>query len=186
LLSAYAAADQLQHELKKSRDSTSNYPGTPLAAHLKLVSQLLQSGSSARVFYTSQSGYDTHASQLYTHASLLRDFSEALRTFLDDLASKGLQDRVLVLAFSEFGRRVKENDSQGTDHGAAGPVFLAGSQTIGGLVGATPDLADLDGGDLKMSTDLRQIYATILAEWLALDATSVLGGKFAKIGIIRS
>ena len=138
------------------------------------------------MFYTSQSGYDTHASQLYTHAGLLRDFSEAVTSFLDDLASNGLEDRVLVLAFSEFGRRVKENDSQGTDHGAAGPVFLAGSQTKGGLVGATPDLGDLDGGDLRMSTDLRQIYATILLDWLALDATKVLGGKFAKVGIIRS
>jgi uncharacterized protein (DUF1501 family) len=186
VLSAYAAADRLQQELRTGRDPASNYPGTQLAEHLKLVSQLIQSGSSARVFYTSQSGYDTHASQLYTHASLLRVFSEALRAFLNDLASKGLEDRVLVLTFSEFGRRVKENDSQGTDHGAAGPVFLAGRQSKGGLVGVTPDLGDLDDGDLKMSTDLRQIYASILEDWLALDATSVIGGKFAKVDIIRS
>jgi uncharacterized protein (DUF1501 family) len=186
VLSAYAAADRLQQELKSSRDSVITYPGTQLAQSLKLVSRLIQSGSSARVFYTMQSGYDTHASQLYTHAGLLRDFSEALQAFLKDLASKGLEDRVLVLAFSEFGRRVKENDSQGTDHGAAGPVFLAGSQTKGGLVGEAPDLGDLDGGDLRMSTDLRQIYATILTDWLALDDTSVLGGEFAKVGILRS
>jgi uncharacterized protein (DUF1501 family) len=186
VLSAYAAADRLRQELKTGRDPASNYPGTQLAEHLKLISRLIQNGSSARVFYTSQSGYDTHAAQLYTHSSLLRDFSEALRAFLKDLASKGLDDRVLVLAFSEFGRRVKENDSQGTDHGAAGPVFLAGSQTIGGLVGTAPDLGDLDEGDLKMSTDLRQIYATILADWLGLDAASVLGGEFAKVGVVRS
>jgi uncharacterized protein (DUF1501 family) len=185
VLSAYAAADRLQQELKTGGDPASNYPGSQLAEHLKLVSQLIHSGSSARVFYTSQSGYDTHASQLYTHASLLRDFSEAVRSFLNDLASKGLEDRVLVLAFSEFGRRVEENDSQGTDHGAAGPVLLAGRQTKGGLVGATPDLADLDDGDIKMSTDLRQIYATILTDWLGLDAASVLGGNFAKVDIIR-
>jgi uncharacterized protein (DUF1501 family) len=91
-----------------------------------------------------------------------------------------------VLAFSEFGRRVKENVSQGTDHGAAGPVFLAGRKTAGGLVGATPDLSNLDAGDIKMSTDLREIYAAILEDWLGVDAASVLEGIFAKAPIVRS
>ncbi len=186
VLSAYAAADQLQRDFTVKAESATKYPGTKLAEHLKIVSQLIQSGSGARVFYTTQGGYDTHASQLYTHSGLLRDFSEALSAFLNDLKSKGLEDRVLILAFSEFGRRVKENDSQGTDHGAAGPVFLAGSMTAGGLIGPMPNLSDLDNGDIKMNIDLRQIYATILEDWLHLDAARILDGKFPKSGFIKT
>ena len=92
----------------------------------------------SRVYYTIQSGYDTHSTQLYAHARLLGEFAGAIKAFLDDLAANGLDDRVFVLAFSEFGRRVAENDSQGTDHGTAGPVFLAGSPVQGGLVGGRP------------------------------------------------
>ena len=153
----------------------SSYPGTSLGTHLKLISQLLKSGAQSRVYYTIQGGYDTHSAQLYTHAQLLGEFSGAVKAFLDDLKAARLDDRVLVLAFSEFGRRVAENDSQGTDHGAAGPVFLAGSPVRGGLVGGPPDLANLDGGDLKMQIDFRQVYAAILDDWLAVDSKDVLG-----------
>jgi uncharacterized protein (DUF1501 family) len=186
VLSAYATADQLQRDLRGGRASTSTYPDTQLGEHLKIVSQLIQSGSSVRVFYTSQSGYDTHASQLFTHSGLLRDFSNAVKSFLDDLKANGLEDRVMVLAFSEFGRRVKENDSQGTDHGAAGPVFLAGGKTAGGLVGNAPDLSDLEDGDIKTSIDLRQVYAAILEDWLKVDSASVLGERFQKCALMRS
>jgi uncharacterized protein (DUF1501 family) len=186
LLSAYAAADHLQQKRKTAGSQpAAKVPDTQLGNHLKTISQLIQSGSAARVFYTSQGGYDTHASQLYTHAGLLRDFSEAVKALLDDLKSKGLEDRVVVLAFSEFGRRVKENDSHGTDHGAAGPVFLAGGRTIGGLIGATPDLGDLDNGDIKTSVDLRDVYAALLEDWLEVDAKSVLGGSFRKANVLR-
>jgi uncharacterized protein (DUF1501 family) len=127
---------------------------------------MLKSGSQARVFYTSQGGYDTHASQIYTHANLLGELSSALKAFLDDLKAAKLDDRVLVLTFSEFGRRVKENDSQGTDHGAAGPVFLAGPGVKPGLHGKTPSLADLDDGDMKSSVDFRSVYTAVLDNWL--------------------
>ena len=92
----------------------------------------------------------------------------------------------MVLAFSEFGRRVKENDSQGTDHGAAAPVFLAGGKTAGGLVGATPDLSDLDNGDVKMNVDLRSIYAALLDDWLGVDSSTVLGKSFPKTKVLRT
>ena len=187
VLSAYAAADEFQRQAQAAGErSSAKYPSTQLAGHLNVISQLIRSGSRARVFYATQSGYDTHAAQLYTHARLLREFSDALQAFLDDLKSAGLGDRVIVLAFSEFGRRVKENASQGTDHGAAGPVFLAGSKTAGGLVGKTPDLSDLDDGDLKISIDLREIYAAVLEDWLGVDSSEVLGGSFAKTAILRA
>jgi uncharacterized protein (DUF1501 family) len=186
VLSAYTAADQFQQANKpRPGAATIQYPQTQLAANLQLIAQLIRSGAGARVFYTQQGGYDTHAAQLYTHARLLSEFSEGLKAFLDDLKSADLEDRVIVVAFSEFGRRVKENASQGTDHGAAGPVFVAGSQSAGGLVGTMPSLTDLDDGDLKMTTDMREIYATILEDWLGINSTSILAGTFPKAAILK-
>jgi uncharacterized protein (DUF1501 family) len=187
VLSAYTAADQFQQANKPHAGTSAiQYPQTQLAANLQLIAQLIRSGAGARVFYTQQGGYDTHAAQLYTHARLLSEFSEGLKAFLDDLKSADLEERVIVLAFSEFGRRVKENASQGTDHGAAGPVFVAGSQSAGGLVGAMPSLTDLDDGDLRKTTDMREIYATILEDWLGINATSILASTFNKAVILRS
>ena len=112
--------------------------------------------------------------QLETHASLLYQLSASLKAFLEDLRAAKLDDRVLVLCFSEFGRRVEENASQGTDHGTAGPMFLAGTSVRAGLVGKAPDLSDLVDGDLKMSVDFRQVYATVLQHWLNIPSTAVL------------
>lgn len=138
-------------------------------------------GFSARIYYTLQGGYDTHSAQLYTHARLLQEFSGALKAFLDDRKSAKLDDRVVVLAFSEFGRRVMENDSQGTDHGTEAPVFLAGNPVNGGLIGKSPDLTDLDDGDLRMRTDFRQVYATLLEHWLNVDSESIVGERYDKL-----
>lgn len=184
VLSAYAAADEFARHSSQRAAGGSTYPDTTLAAQLKLVSQLLQSGMHGRVFYTVQGGYDTHAAQTYTHWRLLREFSGAVKAFLDDLKSVGLDDRVVLLAFSEFGRRLKENDSQGTDHGAAGPVFLAGKPVRAGLVGEAPNLTDLDDGDIKMQIDFRQVYATLLDDWLSVDSKAVLGGAFEKAPVL--
>ncbi len=134
----------------------------------------------------SQSGYDTHANQSNTHRQLLGEFSGALQVFLNDLRDSQLEERVVVLAFSEFGRRVQENGSAGTDHGTAGPVFIAGSAVQGGLVGAHPSLTDLDAGDLKMSIDFRQIYAMLLDEWLSIPSINVLDGSFDRLQLIKS
>jgi uncharacterized protein (DUF1501 family) len=169
VVSAFAAAEQFrQQELTPKQDRAVSYPDNALGGRLELVSRLLKSGSQARVFYTSQGGYDTHASQLQTQAKLLGELSSSLKAFLDDLKEARLDDRVLVLAFSEFGRRVAENDSQGTDHGTAGPVFLAGPRVAPGLHGATPSLANLEAGDLKSPIDFRDLYSTILDQWLSL------------------
>jgi uncharacterized protein (DUF1501 family) len=139
------------------------------------------------VYYTRQSGYDTHNAQAVTHAQLLSELAGGLRAFVDDLAAAKLADRVAVLAFSEFGRTVQENGSAGTDHGTAGPVFLAGPRVTPGLVGNPPSLTDLDPkhGDLKSQFDFRRIYATVLEDWLGLAARDAVGGKFEKIPLLR-
>src|SRR5262249_14977763 len=160
------------------------YPPTALARRLQLVAGLLKAGLGARVFYTLQPGYDTHAAQLPTHERLLAELGGALRAFLDDLAAAKLAERGLGLAFSEVGRRVAENGS-GTDHGTAGPVFLAGPGVKPGLVGATPSLTDLEDGDLKVGLDFRRVYAAVLQDWLALPVGPALGGNFEPLPLFR-
>lgn len=184
MLGAYTAAERF--ESRAATASPVSYPDSQLAPRLKLIAQLLRSGSSARVYYTQQSGYDTHAAQLYTHASLLRELAGALKAFAEDLREAGLDQRVVVLAFSEFGRRVAENASAGTDHGVAGPVFLAGTPVRGGLHGAPPNLTDLDAGDIKMTTDFRQVYATLLDEWLQIPSIGILGEEFTSLPLLRT
>src|SRR5205814_7363947 len=131
--------------------ASEKYPATKLAGRLRLIARLIKADFGTRIYYAVQSSYDTHAAQLSTHGNLLGELGGALRAFVDDLNAAGIADRVLVLCFSEFGRRVEENGSQGTDHGTAGPVILAGPGVKAGLVGVTPSLVDLEGGDLKMS-----------------------------------
>jgi uncharacterized protein (DUF1501 family) len=181
-LDAYAAADRLR-EVLRAESGGATYPSTGLASRLRLIARLLKTDYRARVFYTLHGGYDTHNAQLGTHFRLLAEFAGALRAFLDDLAAARLADRVLVLCFSEFGRRVQENGSQGTDHGTAGPVFLAASKVKARLVGEAPKLLDLEDGDLKMGVDFRRVYASVLEDWLGLSSSAVLGGDFAKLSL---
>lgn len=181
-LDAYTTADRVTAAAGRERGKAS-YPSSELAQHLAIVARLIEADLPTRVYYAVQRGYDTHAVQLPTQGRLLRELSEALKAFLDDLAAARLDDRVLVLCFSEFGRRVAENASQGTDHGTAGPVFLAGPRVRAGLHGATPTLADLVDGDLKTSADFRQIYAAILRDWLCLPPEPALGGKHEPLAL---
>jgi len=184
-LDAYASSDRMA-ELAKDRFSSVRYPGTALASRLKLVARLIKGGYESRVFYTSQSGYDTHSQQSGTHFGLLGELSGALKAFLDDMADTKLAERILVLCFSEFGRRVRENGSGGTDHGAAGPVLLAGPAVKPGLLGAYPSLTDLADGDLKPLVDFRRIYATILDHWLCVPSRLALGGTFEPLPILKA
>jgi uncharacterized protein (DUF1501 family) len=175
---SFGAARRFQQSADAAATSKDKYPQSKLGEKLRLVSKLLKLGGGTRIYYVSQSGYDTHAAQLFTHLQLLDEFAEALKAFLDDLKSAKLDDRIVVLAFSEFGRRVQENGSAGTDHGAAGPVFLAGAPVRAGVIGEHPSLADLDQGDLKMAHDFRRIYATLLERWLETSAALTLGTDF--------
>jgi uncharacterized protein (DUF1501 family) len=184
-LDAYTTCDRLT-EAAHAKDSGASYPGTGLATRLQLVARLLKSGFAARVYYTSQGSYDTHAAQLPHHAELLRELGGAMRAFLDDLAASHLADRVTVLVFSEFGRQVRENGSAGTDHGTAAPMFLAGPGVQSGLVGAAPNLLDLVGNAPKMTVDFRRVYATVLEDWLGLSTKDTLGGAFEKLPLFRT
>jgi uncharacterized protein (DUF1501 family) len=177
----YGAADKLADQ---ARASDAVYPGTRLAEKLRLAAGLLKSDLGARVFYTTQGSYDTHASQNFNHAGLLREFAGSVEAFFADLDKAKLSDRVVLLAFSEFGRTIKENGSAGTDHGTAGCVFVAGGALKGGLVGTMPSLTDLDQGEPKMTTDFRGIYATILDKWLNCPGEQVLGGKFEHLPLL--
>jgi uncharacterized protein (DUF1501 family) len=167
------------------RSTDANYPSTALGEHLKLIAQLLKADFGPRVFYTIQPGFDTHASQSFTHRTLLSEFAEAVAAFFADLTKGQIAERVVLLAFSEFGRTIKENVSGGTDHGTAEAVFVVGPQVNGGVRGTMPSLADLAGGEPKMTTDFRRIYASILDDWLGLPAAAALGGSFDKLPLIR-
>src|SRR5262249_42784868 len=179
---AYATADRMA-ELARAQDGASRYPSTALANQLRLMARLIKASFGARVYYASQPGYDTHSAQFASHAALLREWAGGLRAFLAGLGAEGLAERDDVLAYSEFGRTVKENGSAGTDHGTAGPVFLAGPGVKPGLVGSVPSLLDLDPkyGDSRVCVDFRQIYATVLEDWLGLAAEAALGGGFERL-----
>jgi uncharacterized protein (DUF1501 family) len=182
---AYITAEQLADSAGRTAGSPASYPDCELAGHLELVARSVKAGAPTRIYYAIQSGYDTHAAQLPSQAQLLGDFAQSVRAFLDDLAAARLADGVLLLAFSEFGRRPAENGSLGTDHGTAGPVFLAGSKAKAGLIGETPQLGELVDGDLKWSIDFRRIYATLLDRWLGVPAESVLGQRFEPLSMLQ-
>lgn len=164
------------------------YPVHELGMRLKTVSELIQSDTSTRVYYVSISGFDTHVNQAGQQERLLRHYAEAVKAFMDDMKTTNRQNDVLLMTFSEFGRRVKQNASNGTDHGAANNVFLVG----GGLSGTgsgrvynqAPDLDNLDAGDLKFTIDFRSIYATLLGDWLKADDLTILGNKFPKLNLV--
>ena len=182
-MSAFAALEKLSKRQHGPSTGVA-YPGTSLGGRLKLISELIKSDVHSRVYYTIQKGYDTHSVQLPRHAALLRELAESLKVFVGDLASSGLLDRVDILAFSEFGRRVEENASFGTDHGTAGPVFVAGNGISAGLLGVYPQLDDLQDGDLKPSMDFRGVYATLLQR-LGFDG-SIWLDRFENIPIFNN
>ena len=156
-------------------------PATPLGGSLQLAAQLLLGGLDCTAWYVRQNGYDTHAFQAETHGLLLQDLGDSLAAFWRDLEAGGASKRVVVLVWSEFGRRLAENGSKGTDHGAASCLFVAGPSVRGGVVGTHPSLKDLDDGDLKHHTDFRRVYATLLDHWLGCDSLRVLGAKYEPV-----
>ncbi|MCA9243842.1 MAG: DUF1501 domain-containing protein [Phycisphaerales bacterium] len=155
--------------------STATYPDYRLAARLRQVAQLIGAGFGPRVYYTSIDGFDTHAQQALSHGTLLRELADSVAAFVDDLRARGLLDRVAIMTFSEFGRRLNENAGQGTDHGAAAPMFLISSDARPGVHGGAPDLTNLLDDDLRHRVDFRSVYAGVLKNWLQVDHRAVLG-----------
>jgi len=164
-----------------------DYPGGPLSRDLAMVASMIRAGLATRVYYVSLGGFDTHAgqgNQNGRHAQLLATLSQSLRAFYADLKASETDARVLTMVFSEFGRRVGQNASGGTDHGTAAPMFLLGPMVRRGLVGAHPSLTDLDEGDLKFQIDFRAVYAGILEDWLSADSRLILGETYRKLPVL--
>ncbi len=183
-LSALDSSERVQESLGKTK-GPSEYPNYGLARKLELVAQLIDAGMETSIYYVELGGFDTHSSQADAHAALLRELGDSTAAFLKDIQARGQQDRVLVMSFSEFGRRVRENSSAGTDHGTAAPMFLAGAPVQSGPVGEHPSLSNLQAGDLKFHTDFRSVYAGVLDGWLGCDSTTVLGESFEATPVLR-
>lgn len=158
-----------------------------LMFELNLVARMIQAELGTRIYYVSIGGFDTHGDQDATHRGLLSQVGDAIGAFFQQLNDSGDAERVVLITYSEFGRRVQENGSKGTDHGAASCQFVAGPAVRGGLIGKHPGLApgDLAGGDLKHHTDFRQLYATLLDNWLDCDSQNILGGPFEHLALLK-
>jgi uncharacterized protein (DUF1501 family) len=159
------------------------FPGSRLGQNFAMISRLIAGGMPTRIYYLSLGGFDTHTQQTDAHARLLKEMGDAVSAFLADLKAQGNLGRVTLMTFSEFGRRVKENASGGTDHGAAAPLFLAGGGVKAGLLGQMPSLApkDLFDGDVKYNTDFRSVYATVLEKHLGVKSEPILKKPFPLI-----
>ncbi|AGA27383.1 DUF1501 domain-containing protein [Singulisphaera acidiphila] len=168
-------------------NSAITYAPFEFSQSLKTVAQLIAAELPTRVYYVTLTGFDTHASQFNRHAALLQELSQGLATFHRDLKARGHLDRTLVMTFSEFGRRVAENKSAGTDHGTANIMFLTGGGIVPGLHGSRPDLSSLDdSGDLTHKVDFRSVYATVLNQWFGVDPSKILEGRFEPTPVLRA
>lgn len=174
---AYVTSAELEAAAKAPANDA-RYPDTRLGHRMKLIAQLIKTDQPTHIYYTSQAGYDTHSIQIPAHFRLLSELSSAVKAFIDDVSASGLSGDVVLMTFSEFGRRVSENGSIGTDHGTAGPVFLAGRPIQAGLHGTTPSMTNLEDGDLRMNVDFRSVYHDLLTNWLELPSSGVLGDEF--------
>jgi uncharacterized protein (DUF1501 family) len=160
------------------------YAEDPFSQNMLKIAKLLDAGLGTNVFYTSFGSFDTHASQLGDHGALLAWLANGLSSFYRDMAAHGRAGEIAVMTFSEFGRRVNQNESGGTDHGTAGPMLLVGDAVGGGVYGEHPSLGALDeNGNLEFGIDFRAVYATVLGGWLGADAEPILGGRFEDLGI---
>ncbi len=186
-LGAQQSADELQTAVKKYT-SKIEYPQDPFAQGLKLIAQIIAGGIGTQILYVTIGGFDTHAEQnsaRVNHPMLLETVDKGLDAFYQDVSQMSVAENILIMTFSEFGRRVRENGSLGTDHGTAAPMFILGNRVQAGLHGEHPSLTKLDdNGDLIYTVDFRSVYATILEDWLGTDSQTILGKKFEKVDFI--
>lgn len=185
LIAAESSARYI-YETSNTFSSKQTYPNTSFAKQLKTTAEFINSGLQTKVYYTSLSGFDTHANQINIQSRLLSQYAEGVESFVNDLKQNGTFKDTLILTFSEFGRRVKQNAANGTDHGAANNVFIIGENLKNqGFYNKLANLQDLDhNGDLKYEIDFRTIYATILNKWLRVDDEKVLNDSFKKLDFI--
>ncbi len=179
-----SAAEYL-YEQNKVYTNTTQYPDSQIGKRMKTIGSLINSGAETRVYYVSHGSFDTHVNQADRQTRLFEQLDAALAALVDDLKKSNRFDDVLIMTFSEFGRRVAQNASNGTDHGTAGNMFLIGGGIKrAGLYNDIPNLADLDEGDLKYNMDFKQVYATVLDSWLQVDSKSILQKRYKTLGII--
>lgn len=184
-LDAQVSSDMIRKAV--SAKPRMNYPGSDLARQLQMVASMIYAKLPTRVYYVTMGGFDTHSGQGAEngrHAQLLQQFSGALKAFYQDLKAQGNDGRVLTMSFSEFGRRVGQNGSNGTDHGTASQMFLLGPMVKKGVLNPHPSLTDLDQGDLKYTVDFREVYAAVLEKWLKADSRKILEAAYAPAPVI--
>ncbi len=177
--SSVSYAGQIKTAAGKGKNLFTYPASNALGAQLKIIARLISGGLQTKVYYLTLGGFDTHASQvdvndttIGTHANLLRTLSDAVAAFQNDLSQLKLEDRVVGMTFSEFGRRAISNGSRGTDHGTSAPMFVFGTSIKSPMVGKNPNLSDLDNNNLKMQTDFRQVYSAILTDWFGANASN--------------
>ncbi len=184
LIDTQSSASYLFEQSKVYR-STVTYPNTAFGKDLKQTAELITADTDTQIYYLSLSGFDTHANQKNAQQRLLQQYAEGMKAFVEDLRQNSLLNDTLILTFSEFGRRVGQNASNGTDHGTANNLYIMGGNLKKpGFYNEGPDLLNLDNGDLIYQVDFRNVYATILNQWLDADAPAVLGRKFETLGML--
>jgi uncharacterized protein (DUF1501 family) len=166
------------------RKPKTKFPNSGLGRQLQKVAAMIADELPTRVYYVAMGGFDTHAGQAGKHENLLQQFSQAVDAFQRELKATGDHSRVVTMAFSEFGRRVNQNASGGTDHGTAGPLFLFGDHVRPGLLGQHPPMSNLRNNDLRHTVDFRCIYSSLLEQWLKLDSGPSLGGDFRQAKVL--
>ena len=183
-------ATELYQSADKIRAGMANYKSTVVYGKdqfgnsMQQIATLIAAKLGTRVFYVTFGGFDTHTQQDRRQPQLLTQYSDAMKAFMADMGQLGLTDKVCMVTFSEFGRRVHENAGRGTDHGTASEMFVIGGGIKGGLYGAYPSLTDLDQGDLRFTTDFRSVYATVLDKWMGANSELALGTKYPDLGFV--
>lgn len=182
-LDAQVSSDRIRKAVQKQPHV--KYPDGQLSQQLRMIAAMIRADLPTRVYYASLGGFDTHANQVNSHANLMQQVGDSLNAFQKDISAQGNGGKVLTMMFSEFGRRVAQNGSGGTDHGTAAPMFLVGDMVKPGLLGTHPSLTKLDGGDLIYNTDFRQVYATVLNDWMGADDKAILGKTYTKADVLK-
>ena len=182
-LDAQVSSDRIRKAVQKQ--PLVKYPDGQLSQQLQMIASMIRADLPTRVYYASLGGFDTHANQLNSHANLMRQVGDSLNAFQKDVSAQGNGGKVLTMMFSEFGRRVAQNGSAGTDHGTAAPMFLIGDMVKPGLLGMHPSVTKLDEGDLIYNTDFRQVYATVLSDWMGADDKAILGKTYTKANVLK-
>lgn len=172
-------------EKSKTYRSTEDYPRSPIGKQMKQIAELIVGGADTQIYYINYSGFDTHVNQINKQERLLEGYNTALEALVKDLKKNGVWEDTLIMTFSEFGRRVAENGSRGTDHGQANNLYLMGGGIKkGGFYNQAADLAKLNKGDITYEVDFRRVYATVLQDWLQTNGQQVLGKSFQTLGIV--